>query len=132
TEETQTVLKLNNGNAGKIEVRLRMDGRDLTVQMKADDVEGRQKMLEALPELRRELAKAQLVAGRVDITEFGHAEFDLNGEGQSFDQEDAEDTGAEMSGDQKGSSPGRSGGSVDTTVTSGTQSRDDGRLHVVV
>ena len=97
-------------------------------------VGGRQKMLEAMPEVRRELDKANLVAGRVDVAEFGHAGFDLQSQGGEQDAEQAEEGLADGSNDEKKSGASRrsSTGAAPTTGPNSQNSGRDGRLHLVV
>ncbi len=63
------VIRVTDAEVGPLEVRVRRDGQDLSVRVRAEDLGLRQQMLDTLPEIRRELAKAQLVGGRVDVRE---------------------------------------------------------------
>jgi hypothetical protein len=135
-----TVLRLNETDAGRLEVRIRSSGDDLMVLVKAEEQSLRQKMIDGLPELRKALDRAQLVAGRVDVAEFGAFENEARGDGddQSFFESAFEDSLDQQESDDGESNP-RGPGQPSPEMTSsngapasGSQRTDDGRLHVIV
>lgn len=122
------VIRLNDGEAGPLEVRVRRDGQDLSVRVRAEDLGLRQQMLESLPEIRRELAKASLVEGRIDVSEQDvRAEVGAHGQQAAGDGEaGAGDEAAAASGDGAAAPPGAI---PDTSTTA--QSAHAGRLRVI-
>lgn len=135
-----TVLRLNETDAGKLEVRIRANGDDLMVLVKAEEQALRQKMVDGLPELRKALDRAELVAGRVDVAEFGAFENETRGDGddQSFLEnafEDSLDQQTSDDGEPKAGSAGEStpeATSSNGATATGSQRTEDGRLHVIV
>jgi flagellar hook-length control protein FliK len=135
-----TVLRLNETDAGKLEVRIRASGDDLVVLVKAEEQALRQKMIDGLPELRKALDRAELVAGRVDVAEFGAFENETRGDGddQSFFENAFEDSLDQQASDEGEPKQGASGESNPENTSSngapgtGSQRTEDGRLHVIV
>ncbi len=136
-----TVLRLNETEAGKLEVRIRANGDDLMVLVKAEEQALRQKMLDGLPDVRKALDRAELVAGRVDVAEYGAFENETRGES---DQQGLFDSAFEDSLDQQSSEDGEprqdsanpsnsDSTSPERAAASTPSSRtEDGRLHVIV
>ncbi|MBD88743.1 MAG: hypothetical protein CL940_00200 [Deltaproteobacteria bacterium] len=135
-----TVLRLNETDAGQLEVRIRANGDDLMVLVKAEEQALRQKMLDGLPDVRKALDRAELVAGRVDVAEYGAFENEARGDGddhQFFENafEDSLDQQASDDGEPRqeasGSpTPENAPSSVDAAQRSPIA--EDGRLHVIV
>jgi len=120
------VIRLSDTEAGKLEVRLRRDGENLSLRLKADDPSGRQQMLDGMSDLRRELVKSDLVEGRVDVAEFN-------------DRDDNYDTRDNRSERRKSE---KTTGSEDTNRSETTRQRDvagepetlpnsENRLHLI-
>ena len=110
------------------------------VLVKAEEQSLRQRMIDGLPELRKALDRAQLVADRVDVAEFGAFENEARGDGddQSFFENAFEDSLDQQESDDGESNPRGPGQpspemtSSNGAPTSGSQRTDDGRLHVIV
>ncbi len=135
-----TVLRLNETEAGQLEVRIRSNGDDLVVLVKAEEQALRQKMIDGLPELRKALDRAELVAGRVDVAEFGAFENEARGDGdsQNFFEDAFEDNLEQQASDDGEPQRNSAGESTPETTSSsratpsGSQRTEDGRLHVIV
>ena len=69
TNSGEAVLRVQDTEAGELEVRVSTNGQDLIVRVHAQDVTLRERMLETLPELEQALAAEGLVDGRVDVGE---------------------------------------------------------------
>jgi len=65
------VLRLQDTEAGSLEVRVRVDGKDLFVALRAEDAAMREQMLQDIKEVQRQLAEEGLVEGNVHVGEFG-------------------------------------------------------------
>jgi hypothetical protein len=135
-----TVLKLRNTAVGQLEVRIRAAGDGLMVLVKAEETALRHKLVEGLSDLRSALNKAELVAGRVDVAEYGAFENETRGEsgGQEFSQRSFEESlerHASEENDGRNAKPDNSTHDEDSTSrspSSTTASAEDGRLHVIV
>ena len=135
-----TILRLNETEAGQLEVRIRSSGDDLVVLVKAEEQALRQKMIDGLPELRKALDRAELVAGRVDVAEYGAFENEARGDGdnQSFFESAFEDSLDQQASDDGEPQKGTAGDSNPETASTNRAAAqrsprgEDGRLHVIV
>jgi len=117
------VLRLQDTEAGSLEVRVRVDGKDLFVALRAEDAAMREQMLQDLKEVQRQLANEELVEGTVHVGEFGTS----GGESQ-LDQNTSQE-----------STPDNQQGLNQTNKTRNTMSQSEtvetsteiGKLHVV-
>jgi hypothetical protein len=135
-----TVLKLRDTAVGQLEVRIRAAGADLMVFVKAEEAALRHKMVEGLSDLRSALDKAELVAGRVDVAEYGAFENETrrDGGGQDSAQSTFEESLERQASEEKDGRKAKSEKSThddssSSRTTPGTATRtEDGRLHVIV
>ena len=138
-----TVLRLRETDAGQLEVRIRSNGDNLMVLVKAEEQALRQKMVEGLPELRRALDKAELVAGRVDVAEYGAFENETRGDSESRNSsaENSFEDNLERHAQGEAESIDGSGARADNDPDAASSQRattpsssrtEDGRLHVIV
>jgi hypothetical protein len=89
-ESGDAVLRLQDTEAGSLEVRVRVDGKDLFIALRAEDAAMRERMLQDIKEVHRQLDDEGLVEGNVHVGEFGTSEgqndFDQNQENDSDPQ----------------------------------------------
>jgi hypothetical protein len=71
TDSGDSVLRIQDTEAGELEVRVTTNGQDLSVRVHALDATLRDRMLETLPELKEALLAEGLVEGQVDVGEQG-------------------------------------------------------------
>jgi hypothetical protein len=69
--DADTVIRISEGAAGALQVKVRRDGDDLSLRVRAEDLAMRHVMAESLPELKHELQKANLVEGDIEVREDG-------------------------------------------------------------
>ena len=69
TNSGESVLRVQDKDAGELEVRVSTNGQDLIVRVHAQDVTLRERMLESLAALEQALTAEGLVEGRVDVAE---------------------------------------------------------------
>ena len=77
-ESNETILRMEDTEAGNLEVHIRMDGSDLAVQIRAEDVGLRGRMLDRIGNLEEALRQENLVDGQVNVSEY-----DMNGDSQA-------------------------------------------------
>jgi hypothetical protein len=69
TESGDTTVKFSDAKLGNIEARISLNGQDISIRLSADDSASRQGLMDVLAEIRRELKEAQLVEGKVDVSQ---------------------------------------------------------------
>ena len=129
------VVKVRSEDGGELEVRVRMEGNSLLVRIRAEDEGMRARMLEALPELRRELAQSpEIVASgaEVDVQEQGASAYGQGNESQQSGRasgDEAEDwsDGGQSDGRKARPVEAKTAGTGDPVV----RRAEDGRLYVV-
>jgi flagellar hook-length control protein FliK len=123
--DSDAVIRLAQSAAGALEVKVKREGKDLSLRVRADDMALRQVMLDTLPELKQELQKANLVQGHIEVAEEG-----IDDQMQSDHTWNDEHS---TRGDNRGESmddPKRAPASTETSKATGP-ARHDGQLHVV-
>ena len=129
----ETVIRLQNTDVGELEIRIRQEGDNLIVRVHTEEQALRQRLLESLPDVRARLDKANLVAGRVDIAQYGETEFDLQ-DSSARSQDEWDDGGASGSedGGQGHQSPDEPRAPDASKPNTAVGRSADGRLHVIV
>lgn len=69
-EGKDAILRIEDTEAGTLEVHIRMNGADLAVQVRAEDMGLRNRMLEKIGDVENALAKEGIVDGKVTVSEF--------------------------------------------------------------
>lgn len=69
-EGKDAILRIEDTEAGTLEVHIRMNGADLAVQVRAEDMGLRNRMLEKISDVENALAKEGIVDGKVTVSEF--------------------------------------------------------------
>jgi len=119
-ESNETILRLEDTEAGNLEVHIRMDGADLAVQIRAEDVGLRSRMLDRIGNLEDALRQENLVDGQVNVSEY-----EMNGDsGTPQGQQE------QMESD-KGQSEGSVSGISETAQDQYATSSHDGLVHIV-
>ena len=127
--DADTVIRISEGAAGALHVKVKRQGDDLSLRVRAEDLAMRHVMAESLPDLKQELQKANLVEGEIEVREDG-----IDDEMQSqYTWDENQSTRRDAQRDS------RHGGEVVYDVApAGNQSSDpttarrhDGELHVV-
>lgn len=118
-ESNEAILRVEDTEAGNLEVHIRMDGADLAVQIRAEDVGLRRTMLDRFNTLESALASEGLVDGDVQVSEY---DMGSSGSGQEADSGEQEAKRTETHQDN-----GRSS----ATENSEEISNHDGLVHIV-
>ena len=127
--DSDAVIRISDGAAGALQVKVKRQGEDLSLRVRAEDLAMRHVMAESLPELKSELQKAGLVEGEIEVREDGiedemQSEYTWD-ENQSARRDAQTDSGHEGEVAYDATQAGTQ--SSDTT----TARRHDGELHVV-
>jgi hypothetical protein len=89
SDSGESVLRIQDTEAGELEVRVTTNGQDLSVRVHALDATLRDRMLETLPELKEALLAEGLVEGQVDVGEQGLSDSNSNKKGADHPHEEA-------------------------------------------
>lgn len=127
--DADTVIRISEGAAGALQVKVKREGDDLSLRVRAEDLAMRHVMAESLPELKHELQKANLVEGEIEVREDGiedqmQSEYTWD-ENQSTRRDSQQESGHE--GDAVYGATSKAAQPSDTTKAR----RHDGELHVV-
>jgi len=119
-ESNETILRVEDTEAGNLEVHIRMDGADLAVQIRAEDVGLRSRMLDRIGNLEDALRQENLVDGQVNVSEY-----EMNGDsGTPQGQQEQMESGT-------GQSEGSVSGISETAQDQYATSSHDGLVHIV-
>lgn len=135
---SEAVIRLEDGPAGPVTARLRMDGADLTVQLIAHDQASRQQLVDAAAQVRRELEQAELVPGEVQVSVGSDGHPDDSGADHAERPPDETDARTRYGqGQEANARRGLLGpkapwdSAIDPTRDPTNQARSRGRVHVV-
>ena len=126
--DSDAIIRVSEGVAGALQVKVKRQGDDLTLRVRAEDLAMRNVMAESLPELKHELQKANLVDGQIEVQEDGiedQMQSEYTWDESQFTQEDAEAEGSEEGENSRESAR------VAKESKTPTTRRHDGELHVV-
>jgi len=123
--DSDAVIRVAQSAAGALEVKVKREGNDLSLRVRAEDLAMRQVMVDALPELKHELHKANVVEGQIEVAEDG-----IDDQMQSDHAWDGEGS---SSNNQQGDSINEANPTQQSAAKSAatSSSRHDGQLHVV-
>lgn len=85
-ESNEAILRVEDTEAGNLEVHIRLDGADLAVQIRAEDVGLRRTMLDRFSALESALASEGLVDGQVEVSEYDMGGSDSGTQSQSQEE----------------------------------------------
>ena len=118
-DSNEAVLRVEDTEAGNLEVHIRLDGADLAVQIRAEDVGLRRTMLDRFSSLESALASEGLVDGKVQVSEYDMGSSDSGTQSESKEEFN-----------QKAGTQNQSGNGSDREVSQ-ESSIHDGLVHVV-
>jgi len=118
-ESNEAILRVEDTEAGNLEVHIRLDGADLAVQIRAEDVGLRRNMLDRFGTLESALASEGLVDGKVQVSEYDMGD---SGSGQYGQSEDEQSNGTKTQ---------QNNGRPSVTESSLETSNHDGLVHIV-
>ena len=127
--DSDAIIRVSEGTAGALQVKVKREGDDLTLRVRAEDLAMRQVMAESFPELKTELQRANLVEGEIEIREDGiedqmQDDYSWDGaEAQGRQDQDENAYESERASAERGGDSRRSDAS--------TTRQHDGELHVV-
>lgn len=93
-EKGQTTVKFVDAKLGQVEARITMNGQDLTVRLRAEESASRQAIVDVLGEIRRGIKEADLVNGKLDVSQERERQpdhSDEDGRGSSFQERDRDE-----------------------------------------
>ena len=118
-DSNEAVLRVEDTEAGNLEVHIRLDGADLAVQIRAEDVGLRRTMLDRFSSLESALASEGLVDGKVQVSEYDMGSSDSGTQSESPEEFN-----------QKTGTQNQSGNGSNSEVSQ-ESSIHDGLVHVV-
>jgi len=124
--DSDAVIRVSEGAAGALEVKVKREGNDLSLRVRAEDLALRHVMVDSLPELKQELQKANLVEGQIEVQEDG-----IEDQMQSDYTWDDQHSANSDDGEFEDRLATQSAGEAASQETSGGAPRHDGQLHVV-
>ncbi|MGM0577161.1 MAG: flagellar hook-length control protein FliK [Myxococcota bacterium] len=125
TGRAETVVRVSDTEAGNLEARVRMEGSDLHVRLRADEALRHQRLLDALPQVRRELDREGLVDGRVHVSTWDGEASGEGGRGREAAEQGLDEHGEPAATAQPEQAREETGERTDERTRTG-------RLHVVV
>ncbi|MDP6945583.1 MAG: hypothetical protein QF464_15650, partial [Myxococcota bacterium] len=126
--DADAIIRIPDSAAGALQVKVKRQGDDLSLRVRAEDLAMRNVMAESLPELKHELQKANLVDGQIEIQEDGvedqmQSEFAWDG-----DHSDGQNAQGDV---QQDAAPSQTSTATTSTSTPTRGADHDGQLHVV-